>query len=52
MKNYLVYALLCLLIFGCESRSIKKGELTIQDIEIFEGTPAWELAKAVDDESH
>jgi hypothetical protein len=51
IKNCLVCALLCLLIFGCESRSIKKGELTIQDVEIFKGTPAWELAKSVDDEN-
>lgn len=39
----------CLLLTGCSD--LKKEELTMQDIEVFKGTPVWELAKAVENEN-
>lgn len=48
MRIYILCFLLCLLILSCNQNN--KEKLTIHDIEIFKGTPAWDLATAVDNE--
>ena len=49
MKNNLLIFALCFLVMSCNQN--KKENLTVQDIEIFKNTPAWELAEAVDIEN-
>lgn len=51
MKKYLICLVISVLTTSCEYNKIKNEKLGIKDIEIFENTPAWELAKAVDDEN-
>ena len=53
MKKVLYIFLSCLLFVQCDYREIpvNKKDLgyTAQDCRAFQGTPAWDLAKAVDD---
>ncbi len=53
MKKVLSIMLLCILFVQCDYREIpvNKKDLgyTAQDCRAFQGTPAWDLAKAVDD---
>lgn len=46
MRNYIFILLLLILAVGCSQKS--KEELTVQDIEIFRNTIAWDLVQAVD----
>jgi predicted regulator of amino acid metabolism with ACT domain len=46
MRNCILILLLLLLIIGCKKR-FKEG-LTVQDIEIFRNTVAWDLVQSVD----
>lgn len=45
MRNYILILLQVLLVIGCNQKS--KEELTVQDIEIFRKTIAWDLVQAV-----
>lgn len=47
MRNYILILLEVLLVISCNQKS--KGELTVQDIEIFKETIAWDLVQAVDE---
>ena len=54
MKKVLSIMLLCILFVQCDYRDVpinihKLGYYTAYDCRAFQGTPAWELAKAVDD---
>jgi len=54
MKKSLLILLSCLLFVQCDHRDVpinihKLGYYTAYDCRAFQGTPAWELAKAVDD---
>ena len=46
MRKYILIYLHLFLIISCNQN--RKEELTVQDIEIFKNTPAWDLAQAVD----
>lgn len=48
MRNYILILLQVLLVISCNQNS--KEELTVQDIEIFKETIAWDLVKAVDED--
>ena len=45
MRNYILILLQALLVISCNQKS--KEELTVQDIEIFKKTIAWDLVQAV-----
>jgi ankyrin repeat protein len=47
MRSYFLILLQVLLVISCNQKS--KEELTVQDIEIFKETIAWELVQAVDE---
>lgn len=47
MRNYFLILLQVLLVISCNQKS--KEELTVQDIEIFKETIAWDLVQAVDE---
>ncbi len=47
MRNYILILLQALLVISCNQKS--KEELTVQDIEIFEKTIAWNLVQAVNE---
>lgn len=47
MRNYILVLLQLVLVIGCNRKT--KEELTVQDIEIFKNTEAWNLIQAVDD---
>jgi hypothetical protein len=47
MRNYIIILLQALLVISCNQKS--KEELTIQNIEIFKKTIAWDLVQAVDE---
>jgi hypothetical protein len=47
MRNYILIMLQFLLVMSCNQKS--KEELTVQDIEIFKETIAWDLVQAVDE---
>lgn len=51
MKKAL-FILVCILIYSCNNREkvVDKSELLGNDYRLFQNTPAWELAKAVEDE--
>jgi len=54
MKKYVLLISMILCIVGCEKmtreRKVDKSYLTGMDYRLFQDTPAWELAKAVQDE--
>jgi len=54
MKKYVLLISMILCIVGCEKmtreRKVDKNHLTGMDYRLFQDTPAWELAKAVQDE--
>jgi len=47
--------LICWLLFSCNNinrdKIVEKSELTYGDYRLFQNTPAWNLAKAVQDEN-
>jgi ankyrin repeat protein len=47
-----VFFLVCILIYSCNNREevVDKSKLLGNDYRLFQNTPAWELAKAVEDE--
>ena len=47
MRNYILILLQALLVISCNQKT--KEELTVQDIEIFEKTIAWDLIQSVDE---
>lgn len=47
MRNYILILLQALLVISCNQKS--KEELTVQDIEIFKKTIAWDLVQAVNE---
>lgn len=55
MKNKLLVAILCVFIYSCNNvnreKIVDKSELTGDDYRLFQKTPAWKLAKAVQDEN-
>lgn len=55
MRSIVIPILICLLLFSCtntdRNKNVDKSELTGGDYRLFQGTPAWELAKAVRDEN-
>lgn len=52
MRLIVTSILICLLFFSCTNRdkNVDKSNLTGADYRLFQATPAWELAKAVQDE--
>lgn len=55
MKAIIIHFVLACLLFSCSNLSrekiVDKSELTGSDYRLFQNTPAWELAKAVEDEN-
>ena len=47
MRNYILILLQALLVISCNQKT--KEELTVQDIEIFKKTIAWDLIQSVDE---
>ena len=48
--KYSFFALL-LTLFGCREIPVKKDDLLADDVRLYQRTPAWTLAKAVDDQN-
>lgn len=42
-------AIICFTFTSCREIKVEKSKLSASDYRLFQGTPAWELAKAVDD---
>lgn len=55
MKAIVIHLVFACLLFSCSDLSrekiVDKSELTGRDYRLFQNTPAWELAKAVEDEN-
>lgn len=55
MKTIIIHLVFACLLFSCSDLSrekiVDKSELTGRDYRLFQNTPAWELAKAVEDEN-
>ena len=55
MKTIIIHIVFACLLFSCSNLSrekiVDKSELTGRDYRLFQNTPAWELAKAVEDEN-
>ena len=55
MKVAILQLVFACLLFSCSNLSrekiVDKSELTGRDYRLFQNTPAWELAKAVEDEN-
>ena len=55
MANSLLVAVLSILFFSCDNmnrdKAVDKNDLVDSDYRLFQSTPAWELAKAVQDEN-
>lgn len=55
MKRMIVKMFFCSLLLSCTNinrdKMVDKSELTYGDYRLFQNTPAWDLAKAVQDEN-